>query len=81
MHLGDVMKEKVEKAIDDIRPFLMNDGGNIELVKIEDDIVYVSLQGACQNCPWQQTTFSGGVEQLIKEYVPEVKEVRLYTED
>ena len=71
------MKEKVEKVLNDLRPFLMNDGGNIELVKIEDNIVYVSLQGACAGCPMKQMTFKDGIEKMILEQIPEVKEVRL----
>ena len=69
------MKEKVIEAIDDLRPFLMNDGGNIEFVKIEDDIVYVRLQGACMGCPMREVTLKDGIEEAIKEEVPEVIEV------
>ena len=71
------MEEKVKKVIDDLRPFIMNDGGNIELVKIENDIVYVTLSGACAGCPMKQFTLSDGIERAIKEEVPEVKEVKL----
>ncbi len=71
------MKEKVLEVIDDLRPFLMNDGGNIELVKIEDNIVYVKLEGACSGCPMRALTFKDGIEKSILEKVPEVKEVRL----
>ena len=75
------MKEKVIEAIDDLRPFLMNDGGNIEFVKIVDDIVYVRLQGACMGCPMREVTLKDGIEKTILEKVPEVKEVRLVNED
>lgn len=71
------MKEKVEEVINELRPFLMNDGGNIELVKIEDDIVYVAFQGACVGCPMGQITLKEGIEKTILEKVPEIKEVRL----
>lgn len=71
------MKEKVEKVIEQLRPYLMNDGGNIELVKIENDIVYISLEGACQGCPMREITFKEGIEITIKSKVPEVKEVKL----
>lgn len=71
------MEEKVKKVIDDLRPFIMNDGGNIELVKIEDNIVYVTLSGACAGCPMKQFTLNDGIERAIKEEVEEVKEVRL----
>ena len=71
------MEEKVLKVIDELRPFLMNDGGNIELIKIEDGIVYLEFQGACRHCSLQNVTFSDGIERLILEKVPEVKEVKL----
>lgn len=71
------MKEKVEKVIEQLRPYLMKDGGNINLVKIENDIVYVSLEGACQGCPMREITFKEGIETAIKNKVPEVKEVKL----
>jgi len=71
------MEEKVKEAIDELRPFLMNDGGNIELVKIEDGIVYVAFQGACVGCAIRDVTLTEGVEKMIKEKVPEIKEVRL----
>ena len=75
------MKEKVNAVLDDLRPFLMNDGGNIELVKIENNIVYVNFQGACQGCPMRQITLKEGIEKTIIEKVPEIKEVRLAQED
>lgn len=75
------MKEEVLKVIDELRPFLMNDGGNIELVKIEDDIVFVKLQGACAGCPMRQMTFKDGIERMILDKVPTVKEVVLVDED
>lgn len=75
------MKEKVIEAINDLRPFLMNDGGNIELVKIEDNIVYVKLQGACMGCPMREVTLKEGIEKTILEKVPEIKEIRLVEED
>lgn len=75
------MLEKVKEIIDDIRPILMNDGGNIELVKIEDNIVYVRLQGACMHCPMQEITLKDGIEKLIISKVPEIKEVKLWEED
>ena len=75
------MKEKVIEVINDLRPFLMNDGGNIEFVKIEDNIVYVRLQGACMGCPMREVTLKDGIEKTILEKVPEIKEVRLVNED
>lgn len=71
------MKEKVEEVLNELRPFLMNDGGNVELVKIEDNIVYVAFQGACAGCPMKEMTLTDGIEAAIKDKVPEIKEVRL----
>jgi len=70
------MKEKVEKALESIRPYLQADGGDIELVEVTaDGIVKVKLTGACCGCPMSQITLSQGVETALKEAVPEVKGV------
>ena len=69
------MKEKVMAVIDKIRPMLMADGGDIELVDIEDGVVKVRLQGACAGCPGAQMTLQHGVEKQIKDEVPEVVKV------
>lgn len=70
------MKEKVEKALESIRPYLQADGGDIELVEITaEGIVKVKLTGACCGCPMSQMTLSQGVENALKEAVPEVKGV------
>jgi len=65
----------IEKALDEIRPFLMSDGGNIKLLSIEDFIVKVQLEGACTGCSVNQMTLKNGVEATIKKYVPQIKEV------
>ena len=70
------MKEKVEKALEEIRPALQADGGNVELVDItEDGIVRVRLTGACGNCPMSTYTLKMGIEQKLKETIPEIKSV------
>ena len=69
------LKERVEKALDSIRPALIADGGNVELVDIEDGIVKVRLQGACGTCPSALMTLKQGIEVKVKEDVPEIKEV------
>jgi Fe-S cluster biogenesis protein NfuA len=69
------MREKVEKAIDEIRPYLQADGGNIELIDVAEGIVKVKLVGACGSCPMSQLTLKRGVEARLKAQVPEVKEV------
>ena len=68
-------KENVEKALEEIRPFLVNDGGNIELLSIDDNVVKVQLQGACSGCSVNQMTLKNGVEATIKKYAPEITEV------
>lgn len=71
-----MLKEKVESALDDVRPSLQADGGNVELVDVTDDgVVKVKLQGACAGCPMSQMTLSQGIERHLKEIVPEVKKV------
>jgi len=70
------MKDKVEAVLSQLRPMLQADGGNIELVGITaDGVVQVRLQGACHSCPSSIMTLKQGVERLMKEQVPEVKEV------
>ncbi len=69
------LMEKVEKSLDTIRPALMADGGNVELVAVEDGIVKVRLQGACGTCPSALMTLKQGIEVRVKEDCPEIKEV------
>jgi len=70
------MKEKVEAALNKIRPQLQMDGGDVELVGIEKDgVVKVRLKGACGGCPMSQLTLKMGIERILKKEVPEVKEV------
>lgn len=69
------MEERIIEVIDKIRPFLANDGGNIEFIKYEDGIVYVHLSGACSHCPMFNITLKNGIESTLKEEIPEVKEV------
>jgi Fe-S cluster biogenesis protein NfuA len=69
------MKEKVENVLKKIRPSLIADGGNVELVGVDDGIVKVKLTGACSGCPMSQMTLKMGIEKLLKKEIPEVKEV------
>jgi Fe-S cluster biogenesis protein NfuA len=70
------MKERVEKALERIRPALQADGGDVELVEVtEDGVVKVRLVGACRGCPMSQLTLANGVERVVKEDVPEVVRV------
>lgn len=66
---------KIIALIDKIRPFLVSDGGNLEFVKYENNIVYVTLLGSCANCSLLDVTLKDGIEQLIINEIPEVKEV------
>ncbi|MFH1485279.1 MAG: NifU family protein [Chloroflexota bacterium] len=69
------MKERVEAALSKIRPHLQADGGDVELVEVNDGVVKVRLTGACGGCPMSMMTLQMGVGRVIKEQVPEVKEV------
>lgn len=66
---------KIIETIDMLRPYLINDGGNIEFVKYENNIVYIKMQGACADCDMLDLTLKEGIENAIKEVVPEVTEV------
>jgi Fe-S cluster biogenesis protein NfuA len=68
-------KEKVEAALAKIRPALQADGGDVELVGVDGGVVKVSLRGACAGCPMATLTLKQGIERVLKEEVPEVKEV------
>ena len=67
--------ENVEKVLDELRPFLMADGGNVEGVELDGPIVKVRLQGACGSCPSSTMTLKMGIERKMRESIPEVSEV------
>jgi Fe-S cluster biogenesis protein NfuA len=69
---GEIMREQIEQALKKIKPMLMADGGDVELVEVENGVVKVRLQGACAGCPMSQMTLKNGIEKIIKEEVPEV---------
>jgi Fe-S cluster biogenesis protein NfuA len=72
----EAIKERVEKALEKIRPYLIADGGDIALVDITDDmVVKVEMKGACNGCPFSLQTLKAGVEIAVKKEVPEIKEV------
>lgn len=72
----DELIVKVKEVINQIRPYLMSDGGNIEFKELTDDnVVMVELQGACHGCPMSMMTLKGGVEEAIKKALPEIKSV------
>ncbi|EKF55495.1 MULTISPECIES: NifU family protein [Galbibacter] len=73
---SEEIKLNVEKALEEIRPFLESDGGNISLVSIDDNkFVKVRLEGACVGCSVNQMTLKTGVEMTIKKYVPQIEKV------
>lgn len=67
---------QIINLIDKIRPFLISDGGNLEFIKYKDNIVYVKLTGTCKECPMIDITLKDGIEDLIINEIPEVKEVK-----
>ena len=71
-------EERIKEIIEKLRPYLISDGGNIEFVKYENNIVYITLSGNCEECPLIDVTLKDGIEQMITTEIPEVKEVLLY---
>ena len=69
------MRDKVEAVLDKIRPSLVRDGGNVELIDVSDGVVKVKLTGACSGCPMSTMTLKMGIEQILKKEIPEIKEV------
>uniref|UniRef100_UPI001F2E3173 NifU family protein n=1 Tax=Leptodesmis sichuanensis TaxID=2906798 RepID=UPI001F2E3173 len=67
--------ENVETVLDEMRPYLMADGGNVELVEIDGPIVKLRLQGACGSCPSSTMTLRMGIERRLREFIPEIAEV------
>ncbi|MDG2991593.1 NifU family protein [Candidatus Synechococcus calcipolaris G9] len=71
----ELCSENVETVLDELRPYLMADGGNVELVEIEGPVVKLRLQGACGSCPSSTMTLRMGIERKLKESIPEIAEV------
>ncbi len=70
------MKERVEKALEKVRPMLQADGGNVELIEVTSDgVVKLKLKGSCGCCPMSSMTLKTGIERILKQEVPEIKEV------
>lgn len=67
--------ENVEQVLDELRPYLMADGGNVEIVEIDGPIVRLRLQGACGSCPSSSMTLKMGIERKLRESIPEIAEV------
>jgi len=73
--MGEVDQQKVATVLDEVRKFLQADGGDLELVAVEDGIVKVRLKGACAGCPGARMTLEMGVQKRLQEQIPEVKGV------
>lgn len=71
----ELTSENVERVLDDLRPYLMSDGGNVELVDIDGPVVKLRLQGACGSCPSSAMTLRMGIERRLREFIPEIAEV------
>lgn len=71
----DITYENVDKALDSIRPALAADGGNVELVDVDDGVVKLRLQGACVGCPMSQMTLQMGIERELRKQLPDIKKV------
>lgn len=69
------MEDKIIEVINNIKPYLNMDGGDIEFIKYENKIVYIKLTGACAHCAYQDFTIKEGIEEMIKDEVPEVESV------
>lgn len=70
------MKEQVQEVLDKLRPFLQRDGGDVELVDVEDGVVKLRLMGACGSCPSSTITLKAGIERALLEEIPGIKEVQ-----
>lgn len=75
MQTMELTNDNVEKVLDELRPYLMSDGGNVELVDIDGPVVKLRLQGACGSCPSSTMTLRMGIERRLREYIPEIAEV------
>ncbi len=75
MQTLELTSENVETVLDELRPYLMSDGGNVELVELEGPIVKLRLQGACGSCPSSAMTLRMGIERKLREMIPEIAEV------
>ncbi|MBD2420019.1 NifU family protein [Anabaena cylindrica FACHB-243] len=71
----ELTTENVETVLDELRPYLMSDGGNVELVELDGPIVKLRLQGACGSCPSSAMTLRMGIERRLKEMIPEISEI------
>lgn len=71
------IKEKINNVLDRLRPFLINDGGNLEFIKYEEGIVYIKFIGSCATCPMRQMTLNEGIKEALTNEIDEVIDVKL----
>ncbi|NJK41346.1 MAG: NifU family protein [Acaryochloridaceae cyanobacterium SU_2_1] len=71
----ELNRDNVETVLDELRPYLMADGGNVELVEVEGPVVRLRLQGACGSCPSSAMTLKMGIERKLRDTIPEISEV------
>jgi len=71
-----IMEEKIKEVLEEVRPSLRSDGGDVEFVKYDKGVVELRLKGACAGCPLSQLTIKNYIEALLKEKIPEIKEVK-----
>ena len=81
MNKNDEITKKINEIIEKIRPFLINDGGDVELVKFENGIAYVKMLGNCSNCLYSGITIQETIETILVSEIPEIIEVKEYIED
>ena len=74
-HMGESVEERVQKALDELRPNLQADGGDVQLVAVENGVVKVKLKGACAGCPMSTMTVQWGIENFLKKKIPEITKV------
>lgn len=75
------MKEKIEEVLDRLRPYLINDGGNIEFIDYKDGICYIKFLGHCANCSMMQITLNDGIKEALINEIPEIIDVKLVNEE
>lgn len=75
------VEDKIKEVLEKIRPFLINDGGDVEFIKFEDGIVYVKMLGTCSNCIYSDLTIQETIDTILTSEIPEVLEVKEYLED
>ena len=76
MNMENKTEDKIKLLIERIRPYLINDGRDLKFIKYENNIVYVQLTGACEGCPIMDITLKDGIEEILKNEIPEIKEVK-----